>query len=110
MQKERRKQERFDAQLFVELDLAASKERIGRGVVVDVSLSGLAVDTEIDLKQGMEVGCHIEVPIYLKAKVMRTIVEGQLKRYGLKFTDQSILDKFILKKMLRGSRRTKKIS
>lgn len=105
---DRRRQERLDAQLFVELESTHDGSR-GRGVVVDVSLSGLALDTEVELVPNEVMGCHIEIPIYLKAKVVRMIMSGQMKRYGLEFIGQSFLDKFILKKLLKGSRRTKKI-
>lgn len=108
MGKERRRQERLDAHLFVEFENKSEESR-GRGVVVDVSLSGFAVDTEADLQENEVLGCHIEIPIFVKAKVIRTLVEGQMKRYGLRFEGQSFLDKIVLKKLLRGKRRTKKV-
>jgi hypothetical protein len=108
MGKDRRRQERLDAKLFIELEDKNAGAR-GRGVVSDVSLSGLAVDTEADLVQNEVLGCHIEIPIYVRAKVVRTILSGQMKRYGLEFVGQSIFEKLILRKLLKGSRKTKKV-
>jgi hypothetical protein len=109
MGQDKRKKERFNANLFAELS-SASGAPYGRGVVVDVSLSGFAVETETDLTSGEEIECHIEVPIRFRAKVMRSVIEGQVKRYGLKFSDQSLLDKLLLKKILKGRRQSAKVS
>lgn len=110
MAKERRKQERLETNLFAELESLPLKENLGRAVVIDVSMSGFAVETEADLTPNNELGCHIEVPIYIRAKVVRSISQGQMKKYGLMFVGQSFLDKLVLKKMLKGRRQTKKIT
>lgn len=109
MQQDKRKQKRLGTNLFVDL-VSPSGMNLGRGVVLDVSLSGFAMDTEADLIVDDDLICHIEVPIMFKAKVMRSIHQGQVKRYGLRFVDQSFIDKFLLKKVLKGKRRTNKIS
>ena len=109
MASDKRKQERFDANLFAELT-SASGFAYGRGVVVDVSLSGLAIETEGDLTIGEELSCHVEVPLRFRVKVMRAVIEGQVKRYGVRFVDQSFLDKVLLKKILKGSRQSRKVS
>jgi len=105
----RREKPRFDARMFAELFQLPLKESKGRAIVVDISLTGIAVDTEADLDVGNEMDCHIEVPIRIKAKVVRRITSGQIKRYGLRFIGQSFLDKIIMRKLLKGSRTTKKI-
>jgi hypothetical protein len=110
MGQEKRKQARLDANLFAQLHSSDGKADFGRAVVVDVSIGGFAVDTEADLVLNQVLSCHIEMPLELKAKVVRAIQEGQVKRYGLQFVGQSFLDKFLLKKILKGKRQTKKVS
>ena len=109
MASDKRKQERFDANLFAELN-SASGVSYGRAVVIDVSLSGIALETESDLSAGEEIECDIEMPLRFRAKVMRTVMEGQVKRYGLRFCDQSFFDKLLLKKILKGRRQSRKVS
>jgi hypothetical protein len=106
---ERRRTERMDSNLFVDFESLPLKEAIGRGVVVDVSLSGFGVETELDLGHETEYQCHIEIPLILRARVMRSEVKGQLKRYGLKFVGQGFIDKLIIKKLLKGRRSTRKV-
>ena len=107
--RERRKKERLHAKLFLEFFSIPLRENLGRGVVVDVSLSGMAIDTEVDLNINDELDCHIEFPLNVRAKVVRRITSGQIKRYGLRMLDQNFIDKLILKKVLKGSRSTRKI-
>jgi hypothetical protein len=109
MSSDKRKQERFIANLFAELS-SDSGRPYGRAVVVDVSLSGLAVETEGDLSIGEEIECHIEMPLQFRVKVMRAVVEGQVKRYGLRFLNQSFLDKVLMRKILKGKRQSRKVS
>ena len=73
MAKDRRRAERLAANLFTEIE-TVSGDRLGRGVVVDVSTTGLAVDTEADLPMNGHVKCHIEIPLNIKAKVVRIIL------------------------------------
>lgn len=103
MGSERRKTIRLDSRLFAELG------EFGRGVVIDVSLSGFGVDTEADIPLDAVISCDLEIPVRLKAQVIRRVRDGQMKRYGLKFIDQGFFDKWLLKKMLKGPRQTKKI-
>ena len=107
--KERRSTERLTSRLFVELESSTLNSSNGRGVVVDVSLSGLAIETEADLTPGEMINCHVEIPFQVKARVVGRLIPGQIKRYGLKFVGQSMIDKMLLKKLLKGSRQTKKI-
>lgn len=107
---ERRKASRKQSQLFVEIQDTKLNENVGRGVVVDVSQSGFAIETESDLQVNEDYICTIEIPIKIKARVMRQVVPGQLKQFGMKFMDLGFFDKQVLKKLLKGDLRTKKIS
>ncbi len=50
-----------------------------------------------------------EQPFALKAKVVRKYAGGQIKRYGLEIVGQGFLDNFILKRILKGKKATKKV-
>ncbi|MCB4756651.1 MAG: PilZ domain-containing protein [Elusimicrobia bacterium] len=108
MGKERRATERFVSNMFIEFE-SLYGDTSGRGVVVDVSLGGLAVDTEADLTHEDTYKCHIEIPFSINAKVVRMVRPGQMKRYGLQFIGQSFIDKLLLRKLLKGTRKTKKV-
>jgi hypothetical protein len=108
MGKERRRAERLDANLFAEIE-TVSGTRLGRAVVTDVSLSGLAVESEADLPINGDVVCYIEVPVQLKARVVRSIGNTMVRRYGLHFEHQSFFDKLFFRRLLKGTRRTRKI-
>lgn len=110
MSKEKRRQPRLDANLFAEISSASGKS-LGRAVVTDVSLSGMAIETEVDLSEKDQISCHVEIPLTLEFTVVRAIVKGQVKRYGLRIKNQSLFDKIMLKKILiKGRRRTGKVS
>jgi hypothetical protein len=110
MTKERRRTQRLPAKLFIEFyPVRGSGDMKGRGVVVDVSHLGLAVETEADLNFDDVYDCHVEMPFALRAKVVRRYSTGQVRKYGLEIVDQGFLDKFILKRILKGKKNTKKV-
>lgn len=109
MVKERRRSERLTSNLFVDLESAQTDIVRGRGVVVDVSMNGFAVQTEAPLEINETVNCYVEVPVIFKAQVVRQVSAGQMKVYGLKIRGMGLLDKFLLKKVLQGPRKTKKV-
>ena len=109
MSKERRRAQRLDANLFAELETADGRG-LGRGVVVDVSLTGLAVQTEADLSPNDAVICHVEIPLDLVADVVRVASRSAAVRtYGLRFKKTSLLEKFLIRRLLRGSLKTRKV-
>ncbi len=109
MGRERRRVARVDANLFAEVELA-SGEIIGRGVVTDVSLGGIALETEADIPVNSQVVCFIEIPLQLKATVVRRAISSDaVRQYGLKFDSPSIIEKFVIRRVLKGSRRTRKV-
>lgn len=110
MGKERRRTERLPAKLFVEMQ---PQQRAGgfkgRGVVVDVSHLGLAVETEAELNFDDIYDCHVEIPFALRARVVRKYNSGQIKKYGLEIVGQGFLDNFVMKRILRGKKATGKV-
>lgn len=108
MNKNKRKCERFSSKLFVNLE-GADNQFIGRGVVLDVSLSGFGVETEAELNFDQECICHLEIPLTVRTRVVRRESSGQIKHYGLQLIGQSFLDKMLFKKILSGPKKTGRI-
>jgi hypothetical protein len=109
MSSERRRDKRLDANLFVDIVNLTLKEPVGRGVAVDVSISGFGIDGEMDLNLNETYECYMEVPLVIKAKLVRREIKGQMKRYGFKFANLGFFDKLLLKKILKSDRTTKKV-
>lgn len=110
MSRERRRAERISSRMFVELRPRSVLDDFkGRGVVVDVSHLGLAVETEAELDMNTVYDCHVELPFALKARVVRRYKTGQLNRYGLEIVGQGFLDQFLLKRILKKSTATRKV-
>ena len=106
---ERRRAERVAANLFVTMTTGVHKEKIGRGVVVDVSRGGFAVETEADIGLEQIVDCHIEVPLRFRAQVVRRTRPGQLIRYGLKLTEMGFMNRILFKRFLKDALQTRKV-
>jgi hypothetical protein len=106
---ERRRAQRLESKLFVDFETLPLKESLGRGVVLDVSLGGFGVESELDMEFGQTYLCQLEIPLVLKAKVVRREIKGQIKRYGLQFTNAGFFDRMVLKRMLKGRLETKKV-
>lgn len=110
MTKERRRAVRLDANLFAELETADGR-RLGRAVVKDVSLSGVAIETEADLPAAGKVICHIEIPLDLSATVVRSDEKSiTVREYGLRFSGVSLMEKFLIRRLLKGKRTSRKVT
>ncbi|MFN0118712.1 MAG: PilZ domain-containing protein [Elusimicrobiota bacterium] len=108
MTREKRKSIRKDSKLFVEIS-SEFGEHIGRGVVQDVSLGGLGIFSEVDLENGREVICQVEIPLKIKGKVVTRLSQGQMKRYGLIIKDQGFLEKLFFRMLLKGPLHSRKV-
>ena len=104
--REKRSEKRMDSNLFALIRDIGDASKVGRGIVIDVSVSGFAVETESDLSIGNEYEFDVEVPITFRAKVVRSLTPGQMKKYGLQMQGQGFFSKFLLKKLLKGKRST----
>lgn len=109
MGKERRRAERLKSNLFVNFEDSSPRRAKARGVVVDVSPYGFALETEAELNLNDIYFCNIEIPFALRAKVVRRSTMGQMKQYGMMLVKNSMLDMWVLKKLVKGIRRTRKI-
>ncbi len=106
---ERRRHERFNSNIFVQFENPLMDDVIGRGVVVDVSKSGFAVDTETELDINKEYKCHLEIPLTVKGKVVRQVTPGHMKRYGFKIVGLNFWDRIVLRRSLKGNLKTRKV-
>ena len=105
----KRRDDRMEALIFLEINSAFTGENIGRGVMLDVSRSGFLAETECELTPGETYLCQIEMPLTFKAKVMWRKTPGQVKRIGFQYTDLSFVDKLIFKRFLKGPRRSNRV-
>src|SRR5262252_8519916 len=108
MASDRRRAQRMKANLFAEIE-SADGTRLGRAVVTDVSVSGVAVESEAELPINSEVVCYVEVPIMFKAKVVRSIPTSAVRTFGLRIVDQSFWDRLVFRRVLKGPRSTRKV-
>src|SRR5258706_11151840 len=92
---EKRRAERISSKLFVNIRAGTDKSLVGRGVVIDVSAIGLAIETEGSLNVGETYECNVEIPLRLKAKVVRTLHSCHMKRYGMELMGQNFIDKLL---------------
>lgn len=104
MGQERRRAPRLDSNLFSNIRIPGQNELLGRGVVVDVSVSGFGLETELDLEINQSYEVDVEVPITFRAKVVRSLTPGQMKRYGIKMEGLGFFDKLLLKRLLKNKR------
>lgn len=109
LENNKRKSERLPSLLFVEIKSDGTKEALGRGVALNISAGGFQLESESNLKKGSKYLFLFEIPFTFPGEVVWSIPKGQIRQYGLKFSDLSFLDKFIVKKFLKGSRRNRRI-
>ncbi|MBV9079885.1 MAG: PilZ domain-containing protein [Elusimicrobia bacterium] len=109
MANERRRAQRLKANLFADLE-TADGTRLGRAVVTDVSVSGVAVESEAELPINSEIVCYVEVPIMFKAKVVRFIPNTTVRTFGLRIVGQSFWDRLVFRRVLKGPRSTRKVT
>ena len=82
---------------------------LGRGVVTDLSSTGLAVDSEADLTLEQQYLVCLEIPFELKARLKRSVNTGKVRRFGFRIEGLSWWEKFLFKRMLKGQLETSKI-
>lgn len=106
MIREKRKYVRIPIIILVDLFTTDSSVPKGRACIVDLSLGGLAVETEVELKKDTELFLRINLPgrptpLEVFAEVVRQQEMGNVFRYGLRYTQLNIFEKFKLKYYIR---------
>lgn len=106
---EKRRHQRVNTNLFIKINHPAFQDGTNRGVAVDLSFSGFAIETEADIAINEVLDCEIEIPFSIKGKVVRRVGGGQMAKYGVRFEGLGFFDKLFLKRVLKGRKRTNKI-
>jgi len=112
-----RKSKRVSSAILIDIFETTSAVPKGRGCIVDLSIGGLALESEASLPIGDELFLRIYVhdsndaaPVEFYAQVMRFQEFGNIYHYGLKFTRLGFFDKFKLRKninrLIAGAKKT----
>ena len=107
--KERRRHHRHHSNMFIDVETIGTSEQVARGIVTDVSSSGLAMESDNDLSIDKDFNCFVEFPVKMKVKVVRRRRKGQSIVYGLRIVEPGMFDRLILRYLLRGRLRTRKL-
>lgn len=88
---QKRKHMRADTNILVDLFSEDALVNMGRGCVVNISFSGLAIETESKLEIDSNVLMDVRLPnagkpLEIHAKVVRQQDMGNVFRYGLRYT------------------------
>jgi len=97
MSRERRKSPRVPVDVELQLWRDDRIEKRARGVIKDITLEGLCVETELSASVGTNLVFMIDVPYEFKFNIYGNIIWvkkiGKVFRYGTKFTDLDITEK-----------------
>lgn len=101
-----RRFKRLPSSILIDLYETNSTVPKGRGCIVDVSLGGMAIETEASLPIGDELFLRIFIhqqnsaPLELYANVMRVQQVDNLFHYGLRYTRLGFFGKFKLRRSI----------
>ncbi|OIO75173.1 MAG: hypothetical protein AUJ85_03880 [Elusimicrobia bacterium CG1_02_37_114] len=98
-----RKYKRASTAILLDMAPVDSLTRKSRGCIVDLSLGGMAVESETDYKMDREILLSINLPIRITGKIVRKEWNTQenLYNYGIEYTKISFFDKLRLKKYVK---------
>ncbi len=94
---ERRKSPRFPVEVELQLWKDDRIEKRARGVIRNITLEGLCVETELESSVGanlvfmLDTSCEFKFSIYGNIVWMKKV--GKIYRYGTKFTNLGIVEK-----------------
>ncbi|OGS22962.1 MAG: hypothetical protein A2252_07755 [Elusimicrobia bacterium RIFOXYA2_FULL_39_19] len=96
-----RKHKRFFTDILVDLFTPDALTNKGRGVIIDMSITGMAIETESLLDVETELLVYIRLPNHKSghqffAEIVRMQDFGNLHRYGLNYTRISLAEKIML--------------
>jgi hypothetical protein len=99
---ERRRHPRFPISVVFEiLDGKPSLKGQGRGAVLNISLGGVLFESEAFLEKGQHVYFELPIPVKVWAEVLRVRREGVRTQYAVKFTKVRLVDRLMLRRLLR---------
>jgi len=97
----KRKFIRAATDILVDLFSADALMNTGRGCIVNISLGGIAIETESSFELDRELLVYAklpntEKPLEIHAKVVRQQNLGNIRRYGLKYTKVTAVERIKL--------------
>ncbi|MFN3966538.1 MAG: PilZ domain-containing protein [Endomicrobiia bacterium] len=104
----RRKYIRIPVTILVDLYPSDSLAKKGRGCIVDLSLGGMAIETEAELELNSEIFMRINLPtdggqtiFDVFANVIRKQDMGNIFHYGVKYTRINFFEKLKLRSFIK---------
>lgn len=100
----KRKYVRIPVVILVDIYSPGSLIPKGRGCVINLSLGGIAIETETDIDVGSEIYLKLklgEETYDIFGKILRKQLSGNLFQYGVIYTKLNIFEKFKFKKRLK---------
>jgi hypothetical protein len=94
---ERRKSPRVPVEVNLRLCRDEKVEKKSRGIIKDITLDGLCVETDFAASVGTDLVFSLDTPVEFKFNIFGKIIWqkkiGELFRYGTKFTKLEITEK-----------------
>jgi len=104
----KRKYVRIPVTILVDLFTPDSQIKKGRACIVDLSLGGMAIETEAELELNSEIFLRINLPsdgkstmLDVFANVIRQQQIGNLYHYGIRYTRMNIFEKIKLRNFIK---------
>jgi hypothetical protein len=96
-EKERRKSPRVPVEVNLTLCQDERVEKKSKGIIKDITLDGLCVETDLPASVGSDLVFSLDMPCEFKFSIFGKIIWqkkiGELFRYGTKFTKLEITEK-----------------
>ena len=97
---EKRKAKRLPTTVMAEVYDADSFEVIGKACVFDMSKTGIAFETNLNLDGKKKYFIRIKVPMEIVGEVVRTEEHDKIFRYGMKFQKLIMSDAIKMRKVI----------
>ncbi len=98
--KERRRYPRVPTKILLDVRPPFSSSSEMGGVVVNLSLGGLAFESTTRLETGTDIYIAMENPLALVGRIVHAFPNGHLYRYGIRFTSLGVFSQRKLEKYI----------
>ncbi|MEO0224839.1 MAG: PilZ domain-containing protein [candidate division WOR-3 bacterium] len=98
---ERRRAIRVPINIILDVYKNGKLEHSYRGCGINLSLKGIAIETDGEFEKNEDVLLKINIPIDVKGKIVWSKQEGKIYRYGIKFEKLGFFEKFQVKKYIK---------
>ena len=106
--KERRRYPRISTSILINLLDSENKTPKCQGCIRNLSLGGVALESDTKLTVGTNLLLRINIPIEVLGKIVWIEQYGKSYKYGIKFKKISLFDKLKLKKYIETKLKTQK--